>query len=516
MAGVKTAFGIPGGETLTLMEALHAAGLRFVLARHETGAGLMAEGLHHATGAPGLLVATVGPGVANCPNAVAQASLDRVPLVVVTGNVATTHGTSFTHQVFDQIALLRPLVKASFALRPDTAARDIALGIALATSGRPGPVHLDLPLDVAESPCAPVPTVKAPARPAPDVAAACARLAAARRPLVIVGMEALAAPVRGLVERLGAPTLSTYKALGGLPSSHPRWVGAAGLSPKADAVLLPLVQEADVVVLAGYDAIEMRSGWLEPFADDTFVIDVSVASSPPPEHRTDHRLVGDVAATLEALTRGLPTPPTPPSDAAWAGRGTATREALAEAFATPQAWGPASVIGALRDAVAPETFVTVDTGAHRILLSQMWRAERPGRLLQSTGLCTMGYAVPTAIGAALGADAPVVAVVGDGGFEMALGELATARDLGVDLSIVVIDDRSLALIEKKQRARGYANYGVDFGATGSDYVRLVEAFGGTGQRFATAAALRDWLRTPHRGVRLAHCSVDRRAYDDRF
>ncbi|MEN0067839.1 MAG: thiamine pyrophosphate-binding protein [Myxococcota bacterium] len=514
-AGIRTGFGIPGGETLTLLEALRAAGIRFVLTRHETGAGLLAEGLHHVTGAPGLLVATVGPGVANCPNAVAQAKLDRVPLIVITGNVADHHGVAFTHQVFDQRALLAPLVKESYRLTAATAARDIEEGLWRAREGRPGPVHFDLPLDVAEAPGAPItPLRRQVAIPkASTLDRAAKRLSRAERPLVMVGLEAMRSPhFLSLVERLRAPVLGTYKAIGAMPHSHPLWVSAAGLSPKADALLLPMVAEADVVLLAGYDAVEMRSGWLEPFKTSTTVIDVSVSSERPPEHRTDLRLVGPIDATFNALLGRIER-----SSSMWTGA--SVRQALAVAFPAEDGPGPAGLITAIRDAVTPETVVTVDTGAHRILLSQMWRAEQPGTLLQSSGLCTMGYAVPVAIGAALGSGAPTVAVVGDGGFEMALGELATARDLGVNLTIVVIDDRSLALIEKKQRERGLPNVGVDFGradVTGTDYVGLARAFGATAERFDDPRELRDWLRTPMSGLRLAWCPIERRGYEGRL
>jgi len=514
-AGIHTAFGIPGGETLTLLEALRSVGIRFVLARHETGAGLLAEGLHHADGSPGLLVATVGPGVANCPNAVAQALLDRVPLVVVTGNVADHHGNAFTHQVFDQLALLAPLVKASFRLRPETAARDIVEGLRVMTEGRPGPVHFDVPLDVAEAPCGPLPaagTVGAPALP--DLTGVAERLRGAARPLVVVGLEALGAPVPGLVQRLGAPVIGTYKAIGVLGRDHPQWVSAAGLSPRADDVLLPLVRRADVVVLAGYDAIEMRAGWLEPFDPDAFVIDVSVCPRAPREHRTDVRLVGPVDDSLGALRDRLGEPPDRPEWATeWATEWQTARQAVASAFPETDDWGPAGVIGAVQRSVDHDTFVTVDTGAHRILTSQRWQSARPGRLLQSTGLCTMGYAVPVAIGAALGSGRRAVAVVGDGGFEMALGELATARDLGVDVTVVVIDDRSLALIEKKQRARGLPNLGVDFGPSGTDHVALARAIGAEAERFDDTASLAAFLSRPGPGLRLAHCPIDRRAYD---
>jgi acetolactate synthase-1/2/3 large subunit len=520
-AGAVRAFGIPGGEVLALIDGLAAAGIAFTLTRHETAAGFMAEGLWHATGALPVLVATLGPGVANAVNVVANAAQDRVPLIVLTGCVDAALAETYTHQVFDHQALLRPVVKGSFRANAGAVGPAIGKAIALALDGQPGPVHVDVPISVAEGPAAepPAPAPPVAARLAPDgpvLADAAARLARAARPLVIAGVDAVnegAGPALAAFARAqGAPVITTYKGKGLIPEDDPLALGGAGLSPRADALLLPLVAQADCVILAGYDPIEMRAGWRDPWPADRTVIEIAPAARTHGMHAASHLLRGAIGPTLERLAAA------PPAGPRWTdGAPEAARAALAEAFAPGPGWGPPAIFHALRAALPPQTVATADSGAHRILFSQIWRCAAPRGLLQSSGLCTMACAVPLAAGHALGRPgAPVLAVVGDAGLEMGLGELATLRDLGVPVLIVTLVDGSLALIEMKQRAAGRPSRGVAIGA--SDLPAAARALGGhgawiddlAGLRAETAAA----LRRP--GFSLIACRIPERAYDGTF
>lgn len=521
-AGIGHAFGIPGGEVLALVEAFGAAGIEPVLVKHENAAGFMAEGVWHATGKPGLFYATLGPGVANAVNVVANAQQDRVPLIFVTGCVDAAEAESYTHQIFDHQALLRPIVKASFRATAETCEAVVDKALALALSGRPGPVHIDVPIGVAEGPASsngrPVMALPLAACPAegPALEAVRAALAQAERPLLIAGLDVVNQGASQAVADFAAawrmPVVTTYKAKGVLPESDPFALGGAGLSPKADKHLLPLVRAADVVVLAGYDPIEMRINWREPFAPGTVVIDIVAEAMQHGMHRSDHLMVGDIAAGLAALGGPQGAPSTWPG-----GEPDAARSALHDAFATAAAWGPDVVFAAVRAATPRETVITIDSGAHRILLSQIWRTDIPRAILQSTGLCTMGCAVPLALGYKLASpEMPVVAFVGDAGLEMGLGELATARELGLPVVIVVLVDRSLALIEMKQRATQRPNAAVDF--TGSDFPAVAQALGGAGRWIDDAATL-----TAEVGAALARdtftvlaCRIERRAYDGKI
>ena len=268
-AGCRHAFGMPGGEVLTVVDALEAAGITFTLCKHENSAGFMAEGVYHRTGAPGILVATVGPGVLNGTNVIANAWQDRVPMIVLTGCVDADEAETYTHQVLDHRAVFDPITKATFRLTAGAAAVQADKAVGIATEARPGPVLIDVPISVADSPATGFTPTRPKASPVvptgPDLQAACQWLATARRPVMIVGLDAMSesagAALLAFAGRHKVPFITTYKAKGLVPETHPLCLGGAGLSPKADKVLLPFVQQADLVICAGYDPIEMRPGW---------------------------------------------------------------------------------------------------------------------------------------------------------------------------------------------------------------------------------------------------------------
>lgn len=518
-AGASHAFGIPGGEVLALLDALGQHGIRFVLARHENAAGFMAEGLWHATGALPVLVTTLGPGVTNAVTAIAHTQQDRVPLIVLTGCVDQALAESYTHQIFDHQALLRPLVKASFRVAPGTEALVVAKAIAIALDGRPGPVHIDLPISVAEaeSPApAAVPAAGRPSAAMPaDLTAARSLVASACSPLVIAGLdlvnEGAAKSLDRFLTATGAPLLTTYKGKGLVPEDDPRVIGSVGLSPKADALVRPLVDAADLIVLAGYDPIEMRQGWRHPWPAEKPVIDIVAQALPHGMHHATLVLEGHVGMTLDRLTDDLAP------GAAWPhGEVSRIRASLQSAFVAPRPWGPHAVFDTIRSVAPVGTVATADSGAHRILLSQVWRCDEPRGLLQSTGLCTMGCALPLATGAALGSGRHTLCFVGDAGLDMVLGELATLRDLALPVVVVVLVDAALGLIALKQKQMGLARAGVDFGA--SDFAAVTRALGGHGvmvsDRTALAREAGEAFARP--GFSLIACRVDASDYEGAF
>ncbi len=521
-AGCRHAFGIPGGEVLVLMRALEDAGIAFHLAKHENAAGFMAEGTHHANGAPGILLATVGPGVANAVNVVANAYQDQVPLIYLTGCVDADVALTYTHQVFDHVELLKPITKAAFRVTEGAVDTMIDKAIAIATDDRPGPVHIDVPIGVAgvvhadnEGPHRAPPS---PSRPAdgPDLDKARDMLSNAERPLMIAGIDVLhhaaAETVARFARDFSMPLLTTYKAKGVLPEDDPLALGGAGLSPKADAILQPLLGLSDLIVLAGYDPIEMRSSWVAPWGADADVIEFSALPNTHYVHHSRLAFVGDIGAGLEALGDGVEPIETWPG-----GEAAAARQRHREAFAADGAWGPEAVVAVARQALPRDTVATADTGAHRIVLSQAWECYEPRGLLQSTALCTMGCALPLAAGYKLARpESPVVAFTGDAGLEMVLGELATLRDMKLAVAVVVFVDESLALIEKKQRESGFANLGVDFGAT--DFPAVAGAMGGHGVLCTDAESLTSELAAAleRNTFTVLACPIGRQAYNGRL
>ncbi len=515
-AGCRHAFGIPGGEVLALIDALERAGIRFHLTKHENAAGFMAEGAWHATGAPGVLVATVGPGLANAFNVVANAEQDRVPLIVLSGMVDPAEAVSYTHQVFDHAAVFARVCKASLRAEPGAVDRMIDKALAIAMSPRKGPVHIDVPIAVAAADHpAPAPALRGPVGPSapaegPALEEARARFAEARRPVILAGLDMLEEPagpatVTAFAERHGIPVLTTYKAKGVIPEQHPLSLGGHGLSPKADAIVLPVLREADLVLALGYDPIEMRTGWRDPW-DPAACIEIAHAPNTHDMHHAGLGFVCSITGALAVLDRARPPGP------GWnAGD---CRARYAEAFAPRDAWGPDRALAELLEALPPEAVTSCDSGAHRILLSQLPFASRPRALLQSTGLCTMGCALPLAIGHKIAdPDRPAVAVMGDACLEMVIGELATLRDTRLPVAVVVLVDRSLALIELKQRRMGLHNAGVDFDRT--DFAALARIYGGHGVTVRGPGEAGPALEAALAADRftLIEIEIPRRAYD---
>lgn len=530
-AGASHAFGIPGGEVLALMDGLNLAGLSFHLVKHENAGGFMAEGVWHGLArqgqdAPVVLLATLGPGVTNAVNVIANAYQDRVPLVFLTGCVDAAEAETYTHQVMDHQQLLRPIVKASFRASKGSLNAMMDKAISIAMSGQPGPVHIDVPISVAEA------EIEEPLR-APNYGALAERLAhgavledakavlaKAKRPVAVAGVDAVNAnmgpEIEAFCEAYQMPLITSYKGKGLISERHALSLGGAGLSPKADKNLLPLLEDSDVIVLIGYDPIEMRINWRNPWPIDATVIELTSVQRAHGMHHVSHTLEGDLKPTLAALTAAAPDAP---QTAAWLeGSVAIAKHKLTQGFAVEEdGWGPSAVFHGLRTALPDSTVTTADSGAHRILASQIWQCVNPRTMLQSSALCTMACALPLGIGHKMAKpEDPVLVFVGDAGLEMGLGDLAVLRDMQVPFIVCVLVDESLSLIELKQRANQNPNLGVDF--SGTNFPALAEAYGGYGvwvddaeclKAEATAALSRDTFT-------VLACRVGRRAYDGKL
>ncbi|NVO55788.1 thiamine pyrophosphate-binding protein [Rhodobacteraceae bacterium B1Z28] len=521
-AGCRHAFGMPGGEVLTLVDALEKAGITFHLAKHENAAGFMAEAVHHRDGAPAILLATLGPGAMNGINVVANALQDRVPMIVLTGCVDTDEALTYTHQVMDHSQVYRSITKGTFLMTAEGADIIADKAVSLALQPRPGPVHIDVPISVADT------RVTNPKRRRLAKPAAVAPkgnclekarrwVAEAERPLAIIGLDVLnddsRCIVRAFLEHFSIPFVTTYKAKGVVPEDHPLCLGGAGLSPLADKHLVPLVEQADLILCLGYDPIEMRPGWREIWdPEEKRAIDISAVVNDHYMHQAGLNLVADTGTTLEAMAKGNPARETWPGD-----EPAQVKAALARAFPMDDDWGPAAVIAETRAALPPETLATADSGAHRILLSQMWECSEARGLIQSSALCTMGCAVPMAIGLKLAEpDRPVISFSGDAGFLMVAGELSTAAEMGGNPIFLVFVDASLALIELKQRQRQMGNRGVDFDR--HDYAAIGRAFGGNGHTVRNRAELRAALEQAVHSEQFTviAAEIDRGDYDGRL
>ena len=521
-ANVRFAFGIPGGEVLTIIDALEDAGIKFLLSKHENAAGFMAEGVHHITEAPGLMIATVGPGAANAVNVTVNALQDRVPLIVITGCVDPADSVTYNHQVFVHCSVFSPITKASFRVSDGFVEELIDKAIAIATEGRPGPVHLDLPIKIANQlhPISKIPTraTPAPIKPANGEALKKAQqwLLEAQNPLMIVGLDAVhqnaSSPIIDFCKKFGVPVVTTYKAKGIVPDDDELSLGAAGLSPLGDKNISPVVHASDLILLVGYDPIEMRTGWRNLWdSSKTRVVEFLIAPEYSYMHKSSLRFICNISEGIEALSKGLEKKTT------WKnGELIEMRNKHEKIYGQKQEWGPGAITETVRSLVPRDTVITMDSGAHRILISQAWRTYVPRSALQSSAFCTMGCALPLATGAKLADPGRVVvAFMGDGGLEMVLGELITLRDLGLPVIVMVFVDASLALIEKKQREMQYKNVGVDMEET--DFKSIALATGGKGFVVQTRTQLEDAVNialSTRDTFTLIACKIPRGSYDE--
>lgn len=485
-AGVTRIFGVPGGgSSLDLIATAKARGMEFVLARQETAALIMAAATAELSGRPGAALVTRGPGVGNAANGVAHASLDRAPVLLVADGFTAAERAYANHQWFDHAAMLAPVTKgAAQVVAPGAAAGPMAAALLTEAMAAPrGPVLLELSGAAARAPAEamPVTGLAAPATTPDAVALAEARrrLANARRPVLVVGLEAVepeaCAALRRLVEALGCPALVTYKAKGVVPDAHPLFAGVF-TGGEAEA---PVMAEADLILLAGADPVEFIP---QPWRYAAPVIDLGTAPRPVQYRTPAVALYGPLAPLLVALAEGV-------RRSEWTTQGIAARREawlrrLANAPGGNRGLSPQAVVEMAqaicrRGGVDPR--VTVDAGAHMFPATTFWQAERPGDLLISNGLATMGFALPAGIAAALHDPARgALAFTGDGGLLMALGELATATVLGVKLVVVVFNDSTLSLIDIKKSGRDLPEGALGWPA--ADFAGVMRSLGGLGLR----------------------------------
>jgi len=460
-AGVTHGFGIPSGNVLPLMEAMRTGDLPFVLTAHEGSAGFAADVMGRLTGAPGLCIATLGPGATNLTTGVGDAYLDRSPLLAITCNLPTAQLGRRIQMAIDHHALFRPITKASLALRRGRVAAVLAEALEIALSEPPGPVHLDLPEDVALAPATedvpPIPVGRR-LRPAPESAfeRAAALLREARRPVAVIGASAMRLRnlelLREVIERHGLPFASTTMAKGLLDEEHPLAIGCIERARRQ--VQREFLRNADLILALGYDVIEVEyEAWIGSvplLAVDVDPVDADGSVT------VAHEVIGDLDASLERLARLEPLPHD------WAPEAAREQRERFQRALRPAAAGfaPHQAIDAVRDALPPDGILTFDVGAHTHQIAGQWTAREPRTFLITNGWSSMGFGIPAAIAAKLARpERPVVALVGDGCFQMTCGEVAVARRLGLPLPIVVLDDAWLSLIWVKQHRRGFGIYG---------------------------------------------------------
>jgi acetolactate synthase-1/2/3 large subunit len=476
-AGVRTLFGVPGGgSNLDLIAAAGRCDLPFVLTATETAAAIAAVAQAEATGAPGACLTTLGPGATSVVNGVACAFLEGAPLLVFTDSYPSASAGAFAHQRVDHSALLKSVTKSSMTLTVESARQVMRDALHVAVDGRPGPVHIDCPGDVAGASAAttgPTRTTFPNAQLTPgDRGRLEALLSRSRKPLAIVGLGSAqgagqgSGPFCSFCRRRRVPALTTYKAKGVVPDDDP-WF--AGVFTNA-AIEEPIVEESDLLIGVGLDPVELIPRSWRRRQPIVYLGRWPVEDSHVP---FEVQVIGDPSEHIALLDRTL-------TGSEWETSRVARhvqvqRDRVARRDDAGFTAQRVVEVGARRFS-SPPARVTVDAGAHMFPVTALWPVCQPHQMLISNGLSTMGFALPAAIGAALlDRRSCVVALTGDGGLLMCMGELPTAVREGLRIVTIVFSDGSLSLIEIKQQARQLPAAGVALGDI--DWVCLANGFG---------------------------------------
>jgi acetolactate synthase-1/2/3 large subunit len=502
--GVDVIFGYPGGAVLPIYDALYAEPrLRHVLVRHEQGATHAAEGYARSTGKPGVVLVTSGPGATNAVTGIVDALMDSIPLIVITGQVATHLIGTDAFQECDTIGITRPCTKHNYLVKSvEDLPRILHEAFHIATSGRPGPVVIDIPKDVQfakgryRGPDEVVhahnyhPRTKGdPAR----IAEAAALIAGARRPILYTGGGVInAGPkasrlLREFAALTGAPVTSTLMGLGAFPASDRQWLGMVGMHGSFEAN--NAMHDCDVMVAIGARFDDRVTGRLDAFAPTSRKIHIDIdASSIGKNVRTDIGIVGDAASVLEDLI------------AVWKQRGyKADPSTLADWWREIDAWRarqsfryrpdarlikPQHAIQRLYEATRDkDVYITTEVGQHQMWAAQFYHFDEPNRWMTSGGLGTMGYGLPAAVGVQMAhPESLVIDIAGDASVLMTMQEMSTAVQHELPIKIFILNNEWMGMVRQWQQLLHGERYSHSYSASLPDFVKLAEAYGAVGLR----------------------------------
>jgi acetolactate synthase-1/2/3 large subunit len=514
--GVDVVFGYPGGANLPTYDAFYDAGIHHVLVRHEAGAGHAAEGYAKATGRVGVAFGTSGPGATNLVTPIMDAMMDSVPVVFFTGQVRTELLGTDGFQEADTIGITMPAVKHSFLITdPREIPRTIHEAFHIASTGRPGPVVIDLPMDLSKADInyEPVTDVHLPgyqprtAGNAKQIRQAARALAAARRPVFYTGGGVISAnaaeELRALVREGGFPITSTLMGLGAYPAPDPQWLGMLGMHGTRTANYA--VDEADLLVAIGARFDDRVTGKLSEFAPRAKFIHIDVDPAEVSKNIPAHiPIVGDARSVLTKLVeeyRALDADrgrldPWWERIRAWQDRHPLRYEPGENDEIKPQ-----QVVEAIYNVTGGEAIISSDVGQHQMWGAQFYHYPEPRRWINSGGLGTMGFGLPAAIGVQLGVpDRLSVLITGDGSIQMNIQELATIRQENLPVKVVILNNGYLGMVRQWQELFWQERYSqVDMNTFGGeeafpDFVKLADAYGIRGVRLTASSSLEDDLR----------------------
>jgi acetolactate synthase-1/2/3 large subunit len=500
--GIEYIFGVPGEENADFMLSLEKSNsIKFILTRHEQGAAFMAEIYGRLTGNPAACLGTLGPGATNLMTGVADANMDRAPMLVLTGQGDSQRLHKESHQIMDVVSMFRPVTKwAQTVYHPDNIPEIVRKAVRLARTEKPGACLIELPEDIAESEASAEPIEpRRYRRPVPDdkiIDRAWEAIRSAKRPIILAGNGTIrkraSKQLRRFVEKTGIGVASTFMAKGCVDRDDENCLFTIGLQSK-DYVSRAF-EAADLVISLGYDMVEYHPRLWNPGGDKRIVHIDFMPAEVDEDYRVEVEVVGDLAHTLWMLNERLEKEPLHfdlPKQRA------VRREMLADfaEYANDQTEGtirPQKVLWDVRDALGPQDLLLSDVGAHKMWIARYYQCNEPGTCLIPNGFCSMGFALPGAIGAKRAMpDRRVLAICGDAGFLMNVQEMETAVRIRSDVVVMIWEDHAYGLIEWKQQAEFGRHTDLSFG--NPDFVQLAAAFGWQGHRVEHSGALRETL-----------------------
>ena len=503
--GIEYIFGVPGEENADFMMSLEQSEkIRFVLCRHEQGAAFMAEIHGRLTGEPAGCLGTLGPGATNLITGVADSNMDRAPMLVLTGQGSSDRLHKESHQVMDVVHMFEPVTKwAHQIIRADNIPEVIRKAMRLARTEKPGAVHIELPEDIAEGDSTAEPMIpRRFRRPVPDdkvTDRAFDMIKAAKRPVILAGNGAIrkraAKQLRRFCEKTRIGVASTFMAKGCVDMDAPYCLYTVGLQAKD--VISRAIDEADVVITLGYDMVEYHPRLWNDKQDKQIIHIDFLPAEIDAHYHPDVEVVGDLAHALWMFNERVDAMGGMTFDLENQQAARRDMQLELEQHKDDDTDGlirPQKVLWDARRVMGPNDVLLSDVGAHKMWIARHYHCHEPNTCLIPNGFCSMGFALPGAVAAALvRPDRRILAICGDAGFLMNVQEMETARRLNVNLTVMVWEDHSYGLIKWKQTNQFGRHTDLDFG--NPDWMKLADAFGWNSHHITRSAELADGLRT---------------------